>query len=82
MATSTSRNPVPHHPQHTARRSPSPPAIDVGARCGTQQASVGRSHHRAVVPSCWIVRPLFVGVEVMLVLVVMTDLAIMVMALA
>jgi hypothetical protein len=35
-----------------------------------------------VVPSCWIVRPLFVGVGVMLVLVVMTDLAIMVMALA
>jgi len=46
-------------------------------------AGIGRAiDHRVVVPGCWIVHPLFVGVGVMLVLLAMTDLAIMVMALA
>ena len=82
MATSTSRNPVSHHP--TAHREAlAISACDRRRRALRHAAGIGRAiDHRAVVPSCWIVRPLFVGVGVMLILLAMTDLAIMVMALA
>ena len=82
MATSTSRNPVSHHP--TAHREAlAISACDRRRRALRHAAGIGRAiDHRAAAPSCWIVRPLFVGVGVMLVLLVMTDLAIIAMALA
>ena len=82
MAVSTSHDPVSHHP--TAHREPfGISACDRRRRALRRAASIGWTiDHRAVVPGCWIVHPLFVGVGVMLILLVMTDIAIMVMALA
>jgi len=82
MAVSTSHDPVSHHP--TADREPLAISVcDRRRRALRHAAGIGRAiDHRVVVPGCWIVHPLFVGVGVMLILLAMTDLAIMVMALA
>ena len=82
MAVSTSHDPVSHHP--TADRELLAISVcDRRRRALRHAAGIGRAiDHRVVVPGCWIVHPLFVGVGVMLILLAMTDLAIMVMALA
>jgi hypothetical protein len=82
MATSTSHNRMSHHPTaHGETLANS--ACDRRRRAQRHAAGIGRAiDYRAVAPSCWIVHPLVVGVGVVLVLLVMTDLAIMVMALS
>jgi hypothetical protein len=71
-----------HNP--TARREPlAISACDRRRRAPQHAAGIGRAiDHRAVAPNCWIVQPLFVGVGVMLILLVMTDIAIMARVLA
>jgi hypothetical protein len=82
MAISTSHEPVSQYA--VARRKPlANSACDRRRRTVRRATSIGRAiDHRAMVPGCWIVHPVFVSVGVMLILLVMTDIAIIVMAVA